>query len=154
MSPCEICGRESGLVTAAIEGVELNVCEACARFGTIRKRVDTRSFTPKPAKPEGPQFKMVDNYTQLLHAAREKKSMTQEEFAKFIKEKESVVAHWEAGTAKPQIDAARRVGRILGINLIEEEMVAVLKAASGKKAEELTLGDFIKVRKRHYPKIE
>lgn len=143
-----MCGKSTELVLADIEGVELKVCDACSRFGTIRRRVDARSFTPKPAKPEGPQFKVVDNYASVLHSAREKKQMTQEDFAKLLQEKESVLAHWEAGKGKPSIDSARRVGRILGINLIEQEDVLPVRMEAGKKAEELTLGDFVKVRKR------
>ncbi|MDO8656123.1 MAG: multiprotein bridging factor aMBF1 [Nanoarchaeota archaeon] len=148
MAQCEMCGKNNELVTADIEGVELKVCDACSRFGTIRKRVDTRRFTPKPEKPEGPQFKVVDNYASLVRSAREKKRMTQEEFALFLKEKESVLAHWEAGSVKPSIEAAQRVGRILGISLVEQEIAVLVKIEDGKKADELTLGDFIKVRKR------
>ena len=148
MAQCEMCGKSTELVLADIEGVELKVCDNCSRFGTIRKRVDTRRFTPQPEKPEGPQFKVVDNYASLLRSVREKKSLTQEEFAKLLQEKESVLAHWEAGSAKPQIDTASRVGKILGINLIEQDITAAMKIESNKKADELTLGDFIKVRKR------
>lgn len=148
MASCEMCGKSTELVLADIEGVELKVCDGCARFGSIRRRVEARSFTSKPAKPEGPQFKVVDNYASLLHATREKKSMTQEDFAKFIREKESVFAHWEAGKVKPSIEAAQRVGRILGINLIEQEEILPATMDAGKKTEELTLGDFIKIRKR------
>ncbi len=148
MAQCEMCGKNNELVTADIEGVELKVCDACSRFGTIRKRVDTRNFTPKQEKPEGPQFKVVDNYASVLRSAREKRGMTQEEFALFLKEKESVLAHWEAGSVKPPIEAAQRVGRILGVNLIEQDITAAMKIESGKRADELTLGDFIKVRKR------
>ena|SRR3989344_3252861 len=148
MPSCEMCGKSTELVVADIEGVELKVCESCSKFGTIRKRVDTRRFTPKPEKPEGPQFKVVDNYASLVRSAREKKRMTQEEFAKLLQEKESVLAHWEAGSVKPSIEAAQRVGRILGISLIEQEIAVSVKIEDGKKADELTLGDFIRVRKR------
>lgn len=143
-----MCGKSTELVVADIEGVELKVCEACARFGTIRRKIETPRFTARPEKPEGPQFKVVDNYASLLHFAREKKQMTQEEFAKHIQEKESVFAHWEASSVKPSLEAAQRVGRILGINLIEQEKVLPMKMEAGRKTEELTLGDFIKVRKR------
>lgn len=143
-----MCGKSTELAIADVEGVELKVCDGCARFGTIRRRVDARRFLPQPAKPEGPQFKVVDNYASLLHSAREKKSMTQEEFSKLLQEKESVLAHWEVGKGKPSIEAARRVGRILGINLVEQEVILLVKMEAGKKGEELTLGDFIKVRKR------
>jgi len=147
MPSCEMCGKSKELVVADIEGVELKVCDVCARFGTIRRKVNIIYPVSRPMQREESSFKVVDNYAALLHAARHKKGLTQEEFAKLLQEKESVVVHWEAGSAKPQIDSARRVGRILGINVIEQDITAAMKIESGKKTEELTLGDFVKVRK-------
>ena len=143
-----MCGKSTELVVADIEGVDLKVCTGCARFGTIRKRSDAPTVTLKPPQPEGPSFKVIDHYSLLLRSAREQKGMTQEEFAKFLNEKESVVAHWEAGKTKPGIDAAQRAGKMLGIQLIEREEATPTKMESSKKPDELTLGDFIKVRKR------
>lgn len=148
MGNCEMCGKGTELVVADIEGVELKVCAGCARFGTIRKRSDTSTVTLKTPQPESPSFKVIDHYSLLLRSAREQKGMTQEEFAKFLNEKESVVAHWEAGKAKPGIDAAQRAGKLLGIQFIERDETVAAKIESSKKADELTLGDFIKVRKR------
>ncbi len=143
-----MCGKNTELVIADIEGVELKVCAICARFGTIRKKVSLSQTTAKAPLPEAPAFKVVDHYSALLRSNREKRGMTQEEFAKFLQEKESVVAHWEAGKVKPGIDAARRVGRILGVELVERDETVATKMEGSKKADELTLGDFIKVRKR------
>ncbi len=143
-----MCGKSTELVVADIEGVELKACDACTRFGTIRKRADAPRFTPWPAQPEGPAFKVVDHYASLLRSAREKRGMTQEDFAKSLNERESVFVHWEAGSVKPGLEAAQRVGRILGINLVELEEILPAKIEAGKRADELTLGDFIKVRKR------
>lgn len=148
MASCEMCGKSTELVIADVEGVELKVCAGCTKFGTVRQRTDKPAFTSRQVKPEGPAFKVVDNCASLLHAAREKRIMTQEEFAKFIQEKESVLAHWEAGKVKPALEAAKRVGRILGINLIEQEEVLPVKMEASRKTDELTLGDFVKVRKR------
>lgn len=148
MTGCEMCGKSTELVIADIEGVELKVCEACATFGKIRRTVNTFSHISRPMQREESSFKVVDNYAALLHAAREKKNMTQEDFATFLKEKESVLAHWEAGTVKPGLDAAARIGKIMGINFIEREEILPVKIEAGKKADELTLGDFVKVRKR------
>ncbi len=148
MGNCEMCGKSTELVVADIEGVDLKVCTGCARFGTIRQKSFSPKAMPKSPLPEGPSFKVVDDYGSLLHSAREKKGMTQEEFAKFLNEKESVVAHWEAGKVKPGIDAAKRIGMILGIEFLEREEIVAAKVESSKKKDELTLGDFIKVRKR------
>ena len=143
-----MCGKSEEAVIADIEGVELKVCTACARFGTIRKRANLPQVTPKAPRPEGPSFKVVDHYSSLLHSLRQQKGMTQEEFAKFLNEKESVITHWESGKVKPGIEAAQRIGKILGIQLIEREEITPAKIEGSKKPDELTLGDFIKVRKR------
>ncbi len=147
MADCEMCGKSTELVLADIEGVELKVCDACARFGIIRRKVPALSVS-RPVQREEPSFKVVDNYAVLLRTAREKKSMAQEDFAQFISEKKSVLAHWESGQGKPSLDAAKRMGRILGTNLIEQEEALPVKIEAGRKTEELTLGDFVKVRKR------
>ena len=128
--------------------MELKVCDACARFGTIRRKVKVQSFTSHRVQPEGPQFKVVDTYAAVLRSAREKKGMTQGDFATFLKEKESVLAQWEAGGVKPEIETAQRVGRMLGIKVVEREEIISTPVEVRKQADELTLGDFIKVKKR------
>jgi len=35
MPACEMCGKDSSLVKARIEGAELEVCNDCARYGQI-----------------------------------------------------------------------------------------------------------------------
>lgn len=159
--PCEMCGRKTDLVLAEVENVELNVCSGCAWHGTIKKRAaapsalfsagsasSATSSRPSFIPKEKPEFKIVDNFSSLLRSAREKKGMKQEDFAKLLNERESIVAKWEAGSLKPGIDAAYKVGRRLGINLVEEDLEVAAKVEAGKKGDELTLGDFVKVRKR------
>ena len=166
MALCEMCGRESRLVTAEIEGGELRVCNNCAKFGKIK----SGSFAPRAqrgvsrgsggfgssgrfkrsfAKKEEPQFGIVKNYSSLIRASREKKGLSQEDFAKSLNEKESIVAKWEHGTLRPRIDVARRLEKVLGIKLVKREEDSSEKTElPRKKSDELTLGDFIKVRKR------
>ncbi len=153
-----MCGRKAGLVLAEVEGVELNVCPDCARHGIIKKRIAASSFASSAApasfsrqqfiQKEGPEFKVVDNYSSLIRAVREKKGMKQEDFARLLNERESIVAKWESGSLKPGIDTANKVGRVLGINLVEEEQEVAAKMETGKRGGELTLGDLVKVRKR------
>lgn len=94
------------------------------------------------------EFKVVDDYPSLIRSARERKGMKQEDFAKLLNERESLVAKWEGGSLKPRLDVAKKVGRVLGISLIEEDLEVAAKVESQGKAEIPTLGDFVKVRKR------
>ena len=175
MALCEMCGKEAGLVEADVEGVELNVCSGCLKFGTVKKKAensvssfsvsrsfigrssDSRSFYHKSVgggeqnKKAEQEFKTVSNYSQLIKSAREKRGLKQEDFAKFLNEKESLVAKWESGLMKPSLDTAKRLERMLGIKLVESEVVGSFEQKVNKNADEFTLGDFIKVRKRKQP---
>jgi len=151
MPNCEMCGRVGNLRVVDIEGADLKVCEACSKYGVVKSRV---SVSPKYSSPTSlpkvpsVEFRVVDNYAFLLREAREKKALTQEDFAKFLQEKESVVAKWEQGQFKPGLDLAKRIGKVLGINLIEKDELSYLKENSKSKQGEPTLGDMVKIRKR------
>lgn len=165
-----MCGKETGLVIADIEGVELKVCSGCSKHGQIKKKLITAHLSD-PHRPltidhsssihslrqgsvqgSSPrtkrEFKVVDSYSTLLRSAREERGMKQEDFSKMLNERESIVAKWESGGLKPRLEVAKRVGRVLGINLIEEDLEVTAKIDPGKKTDEPTLGDFVKVRKR------
>jgi len=153
MPICEMCGRESKLVQADVEGVELNVCSNCAKYGTIKKKVSNfrrqRSHSQNRFVKKKPiEFKVVNSYSTLIRKARESKGMKQEDFAKFLNEKESIVAKWESGSLRPRIDVAKRLGKVLGINLLEKDEVKAVEIGRQKKTDEFTLGDFIKIKKR------
>ena len=153
MALCEMCGKEASLVTAEIEGVDLKVCPLCAKFGIIKKSTAFSSsfarpqLQPKPVAQEV-EYKVVDNYALLLHDARERKGLSQQEFARFLNEKESSLAKWESGSSQPPLDTVRRLGRVLGLNLLAKEEVSTVKMEITAKKDEFTLGDFIKIRKK------
>jgi putative transcription factor len=150
MSVCEMCGREASLVSADVEGVELKVCPVCTRYGTTNKNQHgnsrkTHSFNHKPQNKEEVEWKIVDNFSALIKSAREEKGMTQEDFAKFINERESILSKWEQGTLKPRIFVARRLGQTLGMTLVTKDTREKVELTKGKSsANEFTLGDFIK----------
>lgn len=145
-----MCGKEGRIVVAEIEGGELNVCSNCAKYGTIKKKefVKRPHFQQKTAQRPADDFKIVDDFALLLKKARSEKEMTQEEFSKFLNEKESIVAKWESGIMKPRINVARRIGRVLKMNFVIREQSEAKVVSQKKVSDEFTLGDFIKVRKR------
>ena len=150
MSACDMCGKEANLVQAEVDGAELNVCSGCAKYGTIKKIVKTPSYKPRFSnKTSRPEFRLVNDFTQLIKRARDGKGMKQEEFAKFLNEKESIVTKWENGSLRPRIETARRLEKVLNLKLVEkDEKKAYEKEEKKKASSEFTLGDFIKVRKR------
>ena len=149
MSSCEMCGREDKLVLVELEGSQLNVCAGCGKHG---KRIGGPVFKKRvrvPKKIEKPEIEeeVISDFADKLRQAREKRDLKQEDFANLLNEKASLLQKWEAGTLTPKIPIAKKLGRLLGMNFIKqikEEKVVSLKS----KAGEMTLGDFVKVRKR------
>ena len=147
-----MCGKESNLSLVDVEGVDLNVCSNCSKYGASKKKAPNTFSGRKPVLRKERvknEYKIVDNFVSLLKSARNKRGMNQEDFSKLLNEKESLVAKWEAGTLKPRFDVARRIGRTLGMNFLKRiEEGEKVKLAKSKKRDIFTLGDFIKVRKR------
>jgi putative transcription factor len=138
-------------VTARVEGVTMNVCRECSRFGTVLKTfvvpVKEKEQKKKEAatvekKPEIVEV-VVTDFPRRIRQAREKTGLKPEDFAKTIAEKESVVLHLEAGKMIPNLALAKKLERALHITLIErvEEKDEQLAPTSGGT---MTLGDLIK----------
>ena len=151
---CDMCGSEGKLYKAIIEGAQLNVCQECSKFGRVIGVI--KQETPKERKKvsiptnEGPQTEtmqiIVSDYAEKIKKKRETLGLKQEEFAKKINEKESLVHNVESGRYEPSIELAKKIERFLKIKLIEdyEEKHETLK---GTKTDSFTLGSFIKTRK-------
>lgn len=153
MANCEICGTDTTLVRAVIESVEVDVCKACARFGEARQtpassrveRYEERAARQRArARPPEQIPTIVDDYALRIKRRRERLGITQEELAKTLAERESVVSALENGTREPDIDLAKKIERALSIKLIEaceqkEPAIAIHQTSAG-----MTLGDIIK----------
>ncbi|MBI2627673.1 helix-turn-helix domain-containing protein, partial [Candidatus Nomurabacteria bacterium] len=68
--------------------------------------------------------------------------------ARYLQERESIVAKWEQGKMQPSVDIARRLERILGLSLVVEDVEQAFEKEKNSKPEGFTLGDFMKVRKK------
>lgn len=155
---CEMCGKESNLIRALIEGTELKVCPRCGKHGKIVGIVkpDSPKEKKKLEKIEKRQVEnviekeilsfIVPDFANKIRAKREASGLSQKDFAKQINEKESVFQKIESGKVVPSIALARKLERLLSIKLIdakEEEKANFEKM----KSSEFTIGDFITVRK-------
>jgi len=151
---CDLCGAEEKLYKVKIEGAELNVCRKCSKHGKILGEVKkTRHINKEKEKhqketneEEAIQI-VVSDFSERIRKKRENMNLEQEEFAKRISEKVSVVHKLETGELKPSIKLAEKLERILGIKLIEEykeEHKFKEKTERGK----MTIGDMIKIKKR------
>ena len=148
MTVCELCGKDTEVSRALVEGSELNVCEACGRFGKMLRKPVFRAPAPKSAVPRAPEpvEVVVSDYAVKIRTAREKSGMTQKEFALKLNEKESIIHKLENGLFVPPIDMAKKLERLLRIKLVEieqEEKTDTQKRSSGA----LTIGDIINIKK-------
>ena len=149
-----MCGSGGKLYKAIIEGAQLNVCQECSKFGKVigvikqeipkeKKKIDI----PKNEEPQSEVMQIiVKDYAEKIKKKRENLGLKQEEFAKKISEKESLVHNLESGRYEPSIDLAKKIERFLKIKLIEDYEDKYEKT-KGTKTDSFTLGDFVKVRK-------
>ena len=156
MANCDLCGKvEENLVKAKIEGVELDVCLACGKFGKVivpvhrpSPREQHRQFQ-KQVKAQEKEKKielLVENYAELIKKKRESLGLSQKDFASKINEKESTIHHIETGKLEPNLALARKLEKILGIKIVEQYSESHETTKNSKDAG-FTLGDFIKVNK-------
>lgn len=146
---CEVCGRNSDLEEVVIEGSLLMVCGKCKGFGVIVKREipkSTELFTR--SKKEEVVESLVEGYNLLIRLHREKKGLKQGELAKYIGERESVIAAAESGKIKLSLSVAKKLETFLGIHLLESSFSE--DTSNEKKINfsdaRLTLGDLMKKR--------
>ena len=169
--PCEMCGKEvPRLRKVKIGGSTLEVCNECAKFGedamppppkaeppaTGPAAVATpppapaRTFTHhgkrKDALSRG-EMDLVDDFNRRIINGRRKKGLTQEELAKRINEKKSVISRLETGEMRPSDRLIKVLEKELDIKLMEH--LEYQAEASKKKVATggVTLGDLIKMEK-------
>ncbi|HLD79981.1 MAG TPA: multiprotein bridging factor aMBF1 [Candidatus Nanoarchaeia archaeon] len=147
MASCDMCGKETSLVTVEVEKVEMKVCQNCAKYGAIKKQLGEVRLPQKKMHTE-PAFLVAGNYAGVLRQAREKQKLSQEDFAKFLQERESIVAKWEQGKMQPSVEVARRLEKVLGVSLVVEDVEQAVEKEKNVKSDGFTLGDFMKVRKK------
>ena len=163
---CDMCSSQDRTYKIEVEGSILNVCEKCASFGKVvgkvkqempekkkkklEKEAERRAEkeAEEKAKKETETIQIITpNYFSTIRKAREKLGLKQEELAKKIAEKESVIHKVESGIITPAIPLARKLEKFLKIKLVET--VEMDSAETGEKrssSEGLTLGDLIRIK--------
>jgi len=150
MNACEICGKRSeNIGQAIVEGVLVDVCSSCSKFGkaiSVKKQYaeQERKFTAKPRLPEE---SIVSNYGGIIKKAREEKGLKQDELAKNINERESLIRKIETESLRPSILLAKKLGNFLNVKLVEVEEDEK-NASLNPKEGTLTIGDLLKIKDR------
>jgi len=124
---CEICGRriEGRGKKVLIDGSLLNVCASCASLGDKEidntakhgnKKASTTSIR-KVLKEKEDEMEIVQDFAIMIKQARERMGLSQDALAQKINEKVSVIKLIETGRLKPSILLAKKIERVLKINL-------------------------------------
>lgn len=150
---CDMCGSEGKLYKTVIEDAQLTVCSECSKFGKVTGIVEqTPGKIAAKAKSEEPEAELmeilVDNYAEKIREKRESLGLKQEEFAKKVNEKASLMQKIESGHFEPSIALAKKIGRFIKIRLIEDYRENHEKQAK-TKTNSFTIGDLIKIMRNH-----
>jgi putative transcription factor len=155
---CEVCGQKiiGRPIRVVVEGVTLSVCNKCSQLGEVvseRAKGVIKNTKPQrlPTKAQGLpkeilEFEIIEDYAQKIKNAREKARIKQEELAKKINEKLSVIQKIEAGKIVPDLRLARVLEHFLKIKLIVPKSEPIVSIDS--KIPELTFGDIVKIKNK------
>lgn len=145
---CEMCGRDSVLVEAIIEGSLLSVCRNCASFGNVVRLPTKGEVIKTRIDDKDDEELIVEDYNLRVKKARESKKLTQEDLAKYVAEKESVIHRVESGQFEPTLELAKKLEQFLRIKLIKNYKREEKKENKNinLKNSSLTIGDVLKIK--------
>jgi uncharacterized protein (TIGR00270 family) len=141
MAECELCGSKNATRKTKIDSVILATCEECTSFGQELARVELSSANRIIPKLETGGA-IVPNFKNLIRDARSKKGLTQEDAAKRLNEKSSILKRIEDGWEPPMV-TIKKLEKFFGLKLVEEIKDEKVVKSSGKAA--LTIGDIAEV---------
>jgi putative transcription factor len=154
---CEMCGSDDELYRASVEGTIINLCKKCARFGKVLERVKVepprvkresqRKSAPAQTKETETIFVISSGYAERIKDRRESLGLKQEDLAKKINEKDTLLHKIETGAMEPSIKLARKLEKFLQLKLVEEHTEEI-KGSSNIKSEGVTIGDMARLKKR------
>jgi putative transcription factor len=164
-----MCGKEVPRLRKVQVGASvLEVCNECARFGddVPRETPKTvpvtsgpatvagapRSFAPAPARRprdvlSSGDEELADDYPKRISKARSRRGMTQEQLAKRLNEKKSVISRLETGEMRPTESLIKKIEKLLDIKLKERVEFQVETGRKRVAGSGVTLGDLIKMEK-------
>ncbi|WP_433630653.1 multiprotein bridging factor aMBF1 [Halomicrococcus sp. NG-SE-24] len=173
MVQCEMCGAEtSSPKTVKVEGAELDVCDNCADFGTEVQTQDTSSTSTKYSTSSSSSStsstsgssssggggssrtrrsdmfddmdELAQDYDDRIRNARESTGLSQEDLAKELNEKASLIRKLERGDVLPSDDVQTKLERELDISLSAGGSGGDEEWSGGSSTGGTTLGDVVK----------
>lgn len=158
---CDICGREipGQPFKVKVEGAKMLVCGRCRSLGKpyedealpIRLRPRSASL-PRPMKRKAPELPrgmeeldIAEDYAQKVRQQRMKLGLSQDDLAKRVKEKLSVIQKIETGKVAPNTKLCKELEHELRIKLLVPRKETA-EIPTGPAPTELTLGDIIRIK--------
>lgn len=168
--PCEMCGKEvPRLRKVQIGASVLEVCNECAKFGSdiameaakgepitsgtaaIAAPPQPRTYDPTPRRQRDAlsrgDLELVEDFSKRISKARQGKDWTQDDLAKRMNEKKSVVSRLETGEMRPTEKLIKKLEKELDIKLKERMEFQVETSKKTVGTGGVTLGDLIKMEK-------
>ncbi len=148
---CEICGRpiRGRGFKVIVEGSEVTVCESCKELGIEKPRIERRTVQIKRRTPRTDidlGDELVEDFHLIVRREREKRGWSQEELAKKIKEKVSLIKKIENAEITPEPEVIEKLERVLDVKLRERVQEVKLE---GKRVEFTpTLGDIVVIKRK------
>jgi putative transcription factor len=153
---CEICGREivGKPGRSLVEGATLIVCQQCSSIGTKLPSFPDRPRRPviAPSHTHAPierlpkaveESDLIEEYSQVIKAGREKLGISQQDLAFKAKEKLTVIQKVEIGKMLPTMRLSKELEHILRIRLLvpREELELPAPPRRTTPSPVVTLGD-------------
>jgi putative transcription factor len=161
---CELCGKNVTFCKkVTIEGVQLEVCTECAKFGIEAKKAPEKDPAPKPVIAQRLEVRekrsrqrdvlegmgkeeLVEDFPARIRNARSGKGMSQKDLAMKINERLTVLSKIETGQMRPDDKIIRKLERELGVKL--REKIVDTQVAKGMSSSALTLADLIRMQQK------
>jgi putative transcription factor len=164
---CEICGKEifGKPRRIIVDRAELTVCQACSSLGepapearrppagagAAPRRAAAKGAPPAPRIPrELLESEVCEDFAERVRRGRTAAGMSQEDLAKRINEKVSVIQRIESGKMVPSVRLCRALEHALRIKLLVEARAEepIPKAQLGPGDYGPTLGDLARIKRR------
>jgi putative transcription factor len=160
---CDICGRQivGQAFKVKVEGAKMVVCRSCQALGKpyqedpviqrappgFAERLHVpQSSASRPVKlpREIDELEVAENFPEVVRKGRMKLGWSQDDLAKKVKEKLSVIQKIETGKMSPNTQLCRQLQHELRIKLlVPRSETPPPKAAA---PAEVTLGDIVKIK--------
>ena len=160
---CEMCGSDVPRVKLVmVEGAAVNSCPRCEKYassGAVKTKEGKvmlpsvadrlvnreRRMRHRDVLTRG-EKELVFDYPQRVRTGRQKTGMSQDDLAKMLNEKKSIIVKVENGDIRPPDKLITRLERALNITLKEHLETDIDDSPKQQTSEGMTLGDFIKTK--------